>query len=138
MEQRAYLLALEIDPMQIGTTYTALPLHCTVMHWFRASQPPSRVLDATRSVFAKTPPLELISEAPALFGPKRNVPVHTLRPTEGLHMLHAHLFDALGQLGVEHTAPEYVGAIREEDEGWHPHVSSLGERAFMPGVCAVA
>ncbi|HUO50413.1 MAG TPA: hypothetical protein VMU25_02520 [Candidatus Paceibacterota bacterium] len=128
-----FLVVLPIDPMPIGAAYprgASLPLHCTLMQWFWIQKETDFArLHHQLAVLASNTPIgeiELVSEAPALFGPQSDVPVHVLKHNERLNVLHTKL---LVFLAAHTSAPEaypWIGA------GYRPHVTTA-RSAFVPG-----
>lgn len=127
-----YLLVLPIDRYSIGDTYQigeSIPLHCTVMHWF--PQRSHLALEAFKmwlqGLTKDTEPVWLISEHAALFGPDENVPVHTLVRNPALNLLHTRIFRFLVTTRCEPNELGWIGA------GYRPHVTTVGDRVFLPG-----
>ena len=109
---RTFLVALEIEPVEVGQTYDALPLHCTVMHWFRTGASAEDLLDVVAPIVESTSALKLTAGPRDLFGPSQgphHLPVNRLQPTEALAVFHGRLLEGLETLGVVHTEPEYTG-----------------------------
>jgi 2'-5' RNA ligase len=130
----AYLLALEIDPVEPGRIYIGLPLHCTVLHWFLADAPPEAVLERVRPVFAATQPILLTAGAPDRFGPSRGpriIPVNRLEPSAQLTDLHRRLYHAVEPMGVQHTEPYVL-------DNFNFHVTKQGTRRFRRGTIHLA
>jgi hypothetical protein len=123
----SYVFGLEIDPLEANGLYVHLPLHCTLVHWFYSSIEPERIILRTTPLFGESPPIELVSKAPALFGRDCTIPVHTIVPNRALRRLHFDILAALKYFGAVYTEPDYVGA------GYNPHVTTQGERIFAPG-----
>jgi 2'-5' RNA ligase len=124
---RAFLFAFEIEPVQLGASYDSLPLHCTLMHWFRTRASADTVIRLAHGVMHDRKPVELNSREFALFGRNKNIPVHTIEMNTCMHSLHMELFYCLRGLHVTPSEPEYIGA------GWKPHVTTKDGRAFAPG-----
>ncbi len=122
----AYLFILPIEPVEIGEIYEHLPLHCTLMPWFRLTATPEELLEKISMIFERHGPLELISAAPALFGPNDDIPVHTLASNPSLINLHNKLFVALNEMDAIHTERKWTG------NGFAPHVATKNKRAFPP------
>lgn len=126
-----YLVALPIDDMRVGSEYPPgipIPLHCTLMHWFRHKPHPIE-LDNLLYVLAdgvSQGSIEFISRAPALFGPKNDVPVHVLWRNERLLLLHTELLISLAHADSLPEERRWVGA------GYRPHVATV-DRPFSPG-----
>lgn len=115
--KRAYMVVLEIEPVSVGTVYVALPLHCTVVHWFRSDCVPAQIGGTIEPIIRATQPLHLVSSASALFGLDQDIPVNVLEENLALRNFHHALLDGLKTLGVEHTHDEWVAA------GYRPHVT---------------
>ncbi|MEK7628243.1 MAG: hypothetical protein AAB421_02370 [Patescibacteria group bacterium] len=128
----AYLLALEIEPVNVGTGYSSLPLHCTIMHWFLSLKGLNAIVDATKDIITMSRPITLVSKRSVLFGPNSDVPVNILARNEARDLLHLKLFRALNGIGVVYTEPGYVG------DGYSAHVTTQKGGAFAPGTSHVA
>lgn len=116
MNKHCYLFALEVKPMQVGDIYEELPLHCTLMHRFWSELGPEEFTKKVQDFFGKIKPVELKPYESLLLGPKQ-VPVSELELTDQFKGLHTGLYELLNELGVEYTAPEWVG------EGYRAHVT---------------
>lgn len=123
----AYLFVFEVEPMEVGMVYDRLPLHCTVMHWFRTPADKETVLAAAKEILEMRGSVLLTSEAPALFGKHQDIPVHRVIKTEEITSLHLSLLKHLETLSVRHSEPEFIGS------GYNPHVTTHGNRSFPPG-----
>ncbi len=131
-----YLLVLPVDPMPVGATYRrneSLPLHCTLMPWFPLSLETSfQMLEEVLGQIAlRTPPLALVSERSELFGPNKNVHVHTLRMPDALEDLHYRVCEKLLDFGSLPKSP-WIG------DGYRPHVSDHNGRTYLPGTVTIA
>jgi len=124
---RTFLFVFEIEPIVAGEVYERLPLHATLVHWFKTDLSANEVLALTRDVFEKAAPIELVSEAPALFGHEHDIPVHTLAYNARVRALHWKLLQKLFHARVDHTEPKFIG------HGYSPHVTPRPGRAFVPG-----
>lgn len=123
----AYLFALEIEPVNVNKVYVALPLHCTVVHWFRSEKSPAEILYAARDVIEATPPLELVSGRPDLFGEAKDVPVNRLVDDAGIMKLHRDLHAKLAKIGVSDVVPKWTG------DGFNTHVTRQRSGRFEEG-----
>lgn len=103
-----YLFTLEVEPLKVGTTYDELPLHCTLMHRFYSGLSVEELSESVKPLFDKTSPLVLTAYEHSELGPKQ-IPVSLIRLTEELDDLNMRLFDYLNKLGVEYTAPQWIG-----------------------------
>ena len=124
---RKYFFAIEIGPVEKGKLYFHVPLHCTIMHWFRVDLTPEQVMEVAALALEGLDSVELVSDAFALFGRSRDIPVHSIVASEALMTLHTKLFAALNGVGVEYAEPEYVG------NGYRPHSTTQEERSFPVG-----
>lgn len=111
-----YLFALEVTPLHVGDIYDELPLHCTLMHRFWSDLEPEELAAKVSDFFKKTRHVTLKPHERLLLGPKQ-VPVSELELTDELKRLHMGLYEILNDLGVEYTAPEWVG------DGYRAHVT---------------
>ncbi len=121
----AYLLALEIAPMEVGETYTMLPLHCTLVHWFWLELGPADFGKQLERMVKHAEPLALHSGKEAVYtGTTKQGPipvtVNTITPTRELIRLHSQICSFLDELNVKYTTPQYIR------EGYSPHVTQQG------------
>jgi hypothetical protein len=123
---RAFLFVLEVEPMMVGNAYAKLPLHCTLVSWFRTQASAEKVIEIGYNHAKRHRPVELIAEAPALFGPKRTIPVHTLVPTVALTVLHGDLLEELKVVSPLFVEEKYIG------RGFRPHVTTQQGSMFAP------
>jgi 2'-5' RNA ligase len=123
----AFLLALEIEPVLVNKVYVALPLHCTVVHWFRSNKSPANVLTAITDIVQQQAPIELVSGAPDLFGVDKDVPVNLLVNEQEVHDFHARLHDALQEMGITDVSVQWT------KDGFTPHVTRQKSGRFETG-----
>lgn len=124
----AYLLALEIEPVEVNKVYVALPLHCTVIPWFRSNQPPAAVVKAVSDIIAQYAPIELVSGEADSFGHEGDVPVNLIANPGKLKRLHMDLHTKLQQaLPLEYVVSDWIG------EGYVPHVTRQRSGRFEKG-----
>lgn len=126
-DAKKYTFAIEIDPVEEGRIYNRMPLHCTIIHWFYVASTPEELASAAKEAIEGHGPVELISEAAELYGPNRDIPVHSIVPNAELLSLHRSLYEVLSSMGVEYTHPEYVGS------GYLPHVAERDGSSFPVG-----
>jgi 2'-5' RNA ligase len=119
--EHCYFFTLEVEPMTVGKTYKAIPLHCTIMHRFFSSLPLSAIDTKVRSVFAQTKPLLLQPLERAALGPNR-VLVAKLQLSPALKDLHLKLYGRLNELGVRYSETDWVAT------GYKPHVTEQAGR----------
>ena len=112
MKTSAFLVALEIDRVDVGAVYASLPLNCTVMPWFRTSRSETEVLKIVDTICMTNRPVELFSSEYALFGRNGNVPVHTLVRTADLISLHI----TLHQLFFHGTYISYIRMLVQSSD----------------------
>lgn len=123
----AYLLALEIEPVQVNKVYMALPLHCTVVHWFRSEKTPAEIVRAITPIVVGTAPLKLVSGKPDLFGEDKDVPVNRVNNDKPILELHKTLHDALQRIGITDAVPKWT------QSGFSPHVTRQQSGRFEEG-----
>lgn len=122
----AYLLALEIEPIEINKVYVALPLHCTVMPWFFSTKAPAEVLRAITPVIQSQNPIELVSGVESFFGHDQDVPVNKISNPEQVTALHAALLQVIRPISSE-IQSQWIG------EGYSPHVTRQRSGRFETG-----
>lgn len=123
----AYLLALEIEPVEENRVYVALPLHCTVMPWFFTEHNPADVLRVIKPVLEAQVPIMLTGGIEAFFGDDGDVPVNVIVDAGDLSSLHTGLLKAIEQLGVEFNNSQWIGT------GFTPHVTRQRSGRFEEG-----
>jgi 2'-5' RNA ligase len=123
----AYLLALEIEPVEVNKVYVALPLHCTVVPWFRSDKSPAEIIRAITPIVTDTAPLELLSGKADFFGKDKDVPVNRINDDSAIRDLHKVLHTALQRIGVTDVAPEWTA------DGFTPHVTRQRSGHFEEG-----
>lgn len=117
---KAYLLALEIDPVKIGATYDSLPLHCTLVHWFWAESDEFITPLKNDVKGLSAPILHILGEEVFTgFTKTGTVPVrvNTVMKTDELTSLHEKVAGILEVVGVTYEKPEYI------HEGYAAHVT---------------
>ncbi len=122
--QLEYLVVLPVDSMLAGTVYAKgeqLPLHCTLMPWFRLSSSFSRErLEYELMILAsnlEADCIELICERHDLFGPSSDIPVSLLRREPALLNLHTQLLVSLIKIDSQPKDVAWIGA------GYRPHIT---------------
>lgn len=123
----AYLLALEIEPVEVNKVYVALPLHCTVVHWFRSDKSPAEIIQAVRPIIEITSPLEIVGGKPDMFGEEKDVPVNRLQDDAQVLQLHKTLHDTLRKLDVIDVVPKWT------QDGFNTHVTRQRSGRFEIG-----
>lgn len=126
-DAKKYTFAIEINPVEEGRTYTRIPLHCTIMHWFYTTLTPEELAAVATEAIEGQGPVELVSQVAELYGPNQDIPVHSIVPNSELLALHRSLYEVLSSMGVEYTHPEYVGS------GYLPHVAERDGSSFPVG-----
>jgi len=118
----AYLLILETTPMQAGKSYPALPLHCTLVHWFWAELEPQDLEKRLQRGLMPSPAQRFLLDEEAVFtGQTKKGPVPVIVSkvvgTPSLAVLHARACKLLDAVGAEYSAPQYVKG------GFNPHIT---------------
>ena len=122
----AYLLALEIEPIEINRVYVALPLHCTVMPWFFTKMAPADVLRAITPVVQAQQPITLMGGAEAFFGHDQDVPVNKIGNPEEVIALHTALLRIIQPISSD-IQSQWIG------DGYSPHVTRQRSGRFEAG-----
>lgn len=126
-QKHCYLFALEIVPLTVGESYRTLPMHCTLMHRFWATQSPEELAKKAAPIFKKyTAGITFIPGKVMELGPNHTV-VFELEQTDTLKLLHMELYDLLNSLGVEYTESDWVG------QGYTPHASDREDSPLKQG-----
>lgn len=123
----AYLLALEIEPVEVNKTYVALPLHCTVMPWFFLEKAPAEVVRAITPVISSHELITLVSGAEDFFGHDRDIPVNRIANEEAARKLHTSLLDVLQIFGPHFKETQWIS------DGYTPHVTRQRSGRFETG-----
>lgn len=114
--QHCYLFALEISPLEEGAAYETLPMHCTLMHRFWASETPDDLAQKTKPILRKYQNISFTPGKKMELGPKHTV-VYELEGLDELKKLHMELYRLLQSLGTTFTEDGWVG------NGYTPHAS---------------
>ena len=138
MRMRRYCIMLPIDPVSLKGEYDGSILHCTLLHWFQIDKNEIDVADMIGRTIMRHRPILLKAEKYKHFGPKHNVPVHTLEQNKPLVALHRRLFEKFSSAGARYQAPTYIG------NGYQPHVTisrgrslPIGDAVLVSKVCLV-
>jgi 2'-5' RNA ligase len=126
INKHLYLLALEISPLDVGGVYDVLPSHCTLMHRFWSELNPGQLTNKLRDILDRANALPITYGEQEIFGPPP-VTVNKILETPELKTLHVSLYERLDELGVEFTAPQWVG------EGYKAHVTKREGVTFTEG-----
>ena len=127
-QKHCYLFALEIVPLTAGESYRTLPMHCTLMHRFWATQSPAELAAKVALIFKKyVDGITFIPGKIMELGPNNTV-VFKLEQTETLRRLHMELYNLLNNLGVEYTEVDWVGS------GYTPHASDREDSLLKQGM----
>jgi len=128
---KAYLLALEIQEVEVGRLYSSLPLHCTLVHWFWTDDS-KKLLTVIESILETLPAPTLFVEGEEEFtgntksGPI-GVKVNKVTKTQRLATLHETIAILLEEAGVIYVMPQYI------HEGYVPHVTHQQEARLNKG-----
>lgn len=128
----AYLLILEVTPLQVDAKYDMLPLHCTLVHWFWLQQESDEVTKKLTAAFDQGVVTLKAGKQQIFTGKNKNgevvpVTVNDIELTAELRRLHEQACTALEAMGVQYSEPQYV------HEGFHPHVTHQKDGALAPG-----
>lgn len=129
----AYLIILEVTPVEVGATYDMLPLHCTLMLWFWLEQPPQEVAQRLTAALQGTGSVQLKAGKEQVFAGKNKhgeavpVTVNDIERTPELVQLHEQAYATLAYMGARYFMPQYV------HDGFHPHVTHQKDGQLQPG-----
>lgn len=115
----AYLLVLEIEPISSVATYTTIPLHCTVVPWFRVAADEAALIASLKPLFDATQPVLLVAGQQDQSSPlngRHRIAVNHIQKTAQLVQLHDALCERLLAAGSVFDEPARIGA------GFAPHV----------------
>ncbi len=112
------LIISTLEPVEVGDTFPSLPLHVTLMPWFKIEGTNNlRGLNRYLALIAsKRSQLELTGKNLDKFGPKRDVDVRVLEDTKKLRKLHGDLVAVVGWSEGTCESPYIRG-------NYAPHVS---------------
>lgn len=119
----AYLIILEISPLKVANIYDALPLHCTLVHWFWLDVTPEQLARKLQQQLSDTGPITLEAQGEKTFTGKTRqgttipVTVNGVVETPALRALHERACDVLDSMGARYSEPDYVRS------GFQPHVT---------------
>ena len=118
---KAYLLALEINPVEVGKVYTGLPLHCTLAHWFWVDELSDLLIQIQSLVQSREAPKLLIQNEEQFTGVTKDGPiavrVNKVKKTPDVISLHEDVASLLEENGVTYSMPQYI------HNGYVPHVT---------------
>lgn len=127
----AYLLALEVRPIQEGKTYEALPLHCTLVHWFWLNSTKSVIESICQALAHQESPLLYIEGEQQFTGMTKNGPVPVLvnkvKRTPEISAMHEEIVEILDAAGANYSMPQYIHS------GYVPHVTHQIEGRLKQG-----
>lgn len=106
--------------------YDVLPSHCTLMHRFWSELDSSQLANKLQTIFETTKAIPLFYGEREVFGPPP-VTVNKIRETSEVKILHNRLYEKLNDLGVEYTAPQWVG------DGYKAHITERPGIKFTVG-----
>lgn len=116
--------------MEVGGNYSMLPLHCTLVHWFRTGAEQKLVEQLSRIIYRFPPQGLLVGEEAIFTGHTKNgsipVAVNKVARTPSLERLHGRVCDLLDSLSAEYSAPQYV------KDGFNPHVTHQSGVGLRP------
>ncbi len=119
MAERSIIVS-SLDPIKAGEQFKKWPRHITVVPWFfipETSKPSFK--QALKKRAKNTSRLTVIGDREALFGPKHDVRVRTLREIGLLANLHSLLLEDIkffdGKVASEYIAQNYVPHVTYQD-----------------------
>lgn len=135
MAESTYLVVIPIDELRDRDHFpegTSLPLHCTVMPWFRIGPEVNMrgIIPALAELSSFLPaPITLTGTGRDRFGPERDVPVTRVYEPLGLMALHAYL------CGLVPPGDSVDGNRRWTGRNYRPHVSDASDGSSFAVGC---
>lgn len=128
---KAYLLALEIYPIELDKTYDGLPPHCTLVHWFWLTSPKDTIESIRQVLKHQKAPLLYVNEEEYFTGMAKSGPVPVLvnkvKRTPAITHLHEEIVKILDSAGAKYSMPQYIHS------GYVPHVTHQKEGSLTRG-----
>lgn len=128
---KAYLLALEINPVEEGEAYEGLPLHCTLVHWFWLDSIEGFMEPIHQALEHQEAPLLYIEKEDQFIGMTKNGPVpvqvNKVKRTRAISTLHEKIVQILDAMGAKYSMPQYIHS------GYVPHVTHQREGRLKQG-----
>jgi len=122
----AYLLALEIEAVDVNKVYVALPLHCTITPWFTTDKSPADIVRVLTPIVQSAEPIKLVAGAEDFFGHQKDIPGNRIE-NQQVNKLHMALLEALQVFGPDFKEAQWIG------EGYSPHVTRQRSGRFETG-----
>ncbi|MDO8335791.1 MAG: hypothetical protein Q7T74_03370 [Candidatus Saccharibacteria bacterium] len=120
------LIVSTLEPVEVGDTFPSLPLHVTLMPWFKIEDKNVRELQGyLRTIARKHQKLDLIGQDEAMFGSDHDVRVRILA-NEVLQLVHNDILLAM-KWSQARCDSEYI------DTHYSPHVSFVGNDSLPKG-----
>jgi 2'-5' RNA ligase len=98
-------------------SYTEWPLHVTLLANFTIRRPVAELVSELDSFSKRTKPFIIVSEGESLFGPKQNVKVSLIKPTDNIKSIHRELVAITSGLGADYDEPSFMM------DGYRPHIT---------------
>lgn len=122
-----YMVAIMLDGVNKGDTFTTWPLHITLVPWFHIEEiiTAEAALYAVARNFSK---LTLTVGGEELFGANNTVPANVILPDPQLQDLHDAMMSDLQSAGAQFVSAAYTG------KDFHAHVTKKLRRPLRPGL----
>ncbi len=116
--QFRYFIAYLLDDLTVGDTFDPSALHILILPWFALETDEQPFIDWFYKHFSKLPAFEATVAERALFGPKKDVLVSIMEPSESFMRLHKLALSWFGAVGARWAEKDpYVG------DDFIPHVA---------------
>ncbi|HYG83474.1 MAG TPA: 2'-5' RNA ligase family protein [Verrucomicrobiae bacterium] len=124
-----YVIAHFFEPQPEGYNFAsaAWPPHVTILSNFATDWQVEKIIRTIETLAKQTAPFEIQTAGEAWFGPKQNVHVRLVEPSEPIIALHLQLLAIAEDNSFRLDAPHYLG------EGYRPHISLHGTTNFPAG-----
>lgn len=123
-----YIFVHLLDKQSIGANLgNHIPLHMTVLHWFKSQLKPNELIDITTSALLPIGIIAVKATYEDMFGPNNDIPVMRLNIDPKLVDLHLNLLQAMQDHGSK-INDRWSGEL-----DWNPHVSHKPDLRLYPG-----
>lgn len=125
-QEREYLLAFMLEPLDKGDQFIGWPLHITLVPWFRTDYGSEHVTRDIEKAASGIDQFTVTGIMRSMLGGQRNVPVTDVASSD-LHDLHRALLTVFENDAYSLSDSKYTGV------NYRPHVTKKGNAEFKPG-----
>ncbi len=111
-----HMLAVGLEPFEIGEEFMMWPLHITLVPWFPMA-PKRELIRELYEIAESTKPFAVNLGMFALFGANAEIPVRLIESSTALDRLHSRTLTAV------HRAGGFLNSYSDVSYGFKPHIS---------------